>query len=147
MQVALRWFCSKSLLCSEGLTKDLIDRIPGKQTDRKTPLGELNWIFTAITDTIAWNTLPRTLFQKLFRQVTVSHAFAGSSVSDEVNSDAAVQDLLVASLFRNFLLAERIMHAANCMPVSYPRLPPTHQHPMWQAWDMAAEMCLLQLPP
>jgi hypothetical protein len=58
----------------------------------------------------------------------------------------AVQDLLVASLFRNFLLAERIMRAANCTPVSYPRLPPTHQHHMWQAWDMAAEMCLLQLP-
>jgi regulator-associated protein of mTOR len=53
---------------------------------------------------------------------------------------------LVASLFRNFLLADRIMRAANCNPVSYPRLPPTHQHPMWQAWDMAAEMCLLQLP-
>ena len=69
-QVALRWFCAKSLLCSEGLTRDLIDRIPGKQTDRKTPLGELNWIFTAITDTIAWNTLPQALFQKLFRQVS-----------------------------------------------------------------------------
>ncbi len=53
----------------DGLTKDLIDRIPGKQTDRKTPLGELNWIFTAITDTIAWNVLPRPLFQKLFRSV------------------------------------------------------------------------------
>lgn len=25
-------------------------------------LGELNWIFTAITDTIAWNTLPRGKF-------------------------------------------------------------------------------------
>ncbi|EFN54506.1 hypothetical protein CHLNCDRAFT_135218 [Chlorella variabilis] len=121
--VALRWFCSRSLLRHEGITKELIDRIPGKQTDRKTPLGELNWVFTAITDTIAWNVLPRALFQKLFRQ-----------------------DLLVASLFRNFLLAERIMRAANCNPVSYPRLPPTHQHPMWQAWDMAAEMCLLQLP-
>jgi len=72
LQVALRWFCAKSLLCSEGLTRDLIDRIPGKQTDRKTPLGELNWIFTAITDTIAWNTLPRALFQKLFRQVRIS---------------------------------------------------------------------------
>lgn len=52
----------------------------------------------------------------------------------------------MASLFRNFLLAERIMTAANCTPVSYPRLPPTHQHPLWQAWDMAVEMCLLQLP-
>ncbi len=55
----------------EGLTKELIDRIPGKQTDRKTPLGELNWIFTAITDTIAWNMLPRSLFQRLFRQANL----------------------------------------------------------------------------
>jgi len=39
VQVALRWFCSSSLLRHEGITKELIDRIPGKQTDRKTPLG------------------------------------------------------------------------------------------------------------
>ena len=68
-QVALRWFCSRSLLRAQGISKELVDRIPGKQTDRKTPLGELNWIFTAITDTIAWNLLPRALFQRLFRQV------------------------------------------------------------------------------
>ena len=86
-------------------------------------LGELNWIFTAITDTIAWNTLPRTLFQKLFRQ-----------------------DLLVASLFRNFLLAERVMRSYDCTPVSSPALPPTHQHPMWKAWDLAVDMALAQLP-
>lgn len=44
------------------------------------------------------------LFQKLFRQ-----------------------DLLVASLFRNFLLAQRIMRSYDCTPVSSPKLPPTHQ--------------------
>ena len=123
IKIALRWFCSRSLLKNEGLNLEMIDRIPGKQTDRKTLLGELNWIFTAITDTIAWNVLPRPLFQKLFRQ-----------------------DLLVASLFRNFLLAERIMRAFGCMPLSCPALPPTYQHPMWHAWDLAAETCLAQLP-
>jgi len=34
-------------------------RIPGTLNDRRTMLGELNWVFTAITDTIAWNILPR----------------------------------------------------------------------------------------
>jgi regulatory associated protein of mTOR len=81
------------------------------------------------------------LFQKLFRQ-----------------------DLLVASLFRNFLLAERIMRSYDCVPVSSPSLPPTYQvknlllklklennldllqHPMWQAWDLALDLCLGQLP-
>lgn len=38
-QVALRWFCSRSLLRHEGVTKELIDRIPGKQTDRKVGRG------------------------------------------------------------------------------------------------------------
>jgi hypothetical protein len=56
-----------------------------------------------------------------------------------------LQDLLVASLFRNFLLAERIMAAANCTPVSYPRLPPTHQHPMWQVGHTNAASCAVAL--
>ena len=46
----------------------LFSNVSGQFGDRRTMLGELNWIFTAITDTIAWNTLPRPLFQKLFRQ-------------------------------------------------------------------------------
>ena len=50
-------FCTRSLL-RESLDYSLIDRIPGCQNDRKTLLGELNWIFTAVTDTIAWNVLP-----------------------------------------------------------------------------------------
>jgi len=42
------------------------------------------------------------------------------------------QDLLVASLLRNFLLAERIMRTYDCEPVSSPKLPAMHNHPMWQ---------------
>ena len=34
-----------------------IEQIPGQLNNRKTIMGELNWIFTAITDTIAWNIL------------------------------------------------------------------------------------------
>ncbi|KAG0473726.1 hypothetical protein HPP92_015071 [Vanilla planifolia] len=122
IKMALHWFCLRSLL-HDFIDHSLIDKIPGRQNDRKTLLGELNWIFTAITDTIAWNVLPHDLFRRLFRQ-----------------------DLLVASLFRNFLLAERIMRTANCSPISYPPLPSTHQHHMWDAWDMAAEGCLSKLP-
>ena len=87
MQVALRWFCSRSLLRQQGLSKELVDRIPGKQTDRKTPLGELNWIFTAITDTIAWNLLPRVLFQRLFRQVRLAVAAAAAGGAEGWHSD------------------------------------------------------------
>lgn len=123
VQMALRWFVLQGgSRLVPNVTLELLERVPGQLHDRRTMLGELNWIFTAITDTIAWNVLPKALFQKLFRQ-----------------------DLLVASLFRNFLLAERIMRAYNCQPVSQPALPPTFQHPMWQAWDLALDLCLAQL--
>jgi hypothetical protein len=71
----------------------MIEKLPGSRmpNNRRAPFGELNWIFTAVTDSIAWNVLPRELFHKLFRQ-----------------------DLLVASLFRNFLLAQRIIHSYGC---------------------------------
>lgn len=123
LKIALRWFIQQNndkLLNKVSL--DLIDKIPGTFADRKTMLGELNWIFTAVTDTIAWDVLPVDLFQRLFRQ-----------------------DLLVASLFRNFLLAERIMRIYNCTPISRPKLPQTHHHPMWRAWDMVVDLCLCQL--
>ncbi|XP_012221005.1 regulatory-associated protein of mTOR isoform X2 [Linepithema humile] len=124
IKIAIRWFAMQpTSKLVPNISLDLIDKIPGQLTDRRTMLGELNWIFTAITDTIAWNTLPRDLFQRLFRQ-----------------------DLLVASLFRNFLLAERILRSYDCTPVSSPKLPPTYQHRMWQAWDMALDLCLAQLP-
>jgi regulator-associated protein of mTOR len=125
IKISLRWFIRQSAgKLVPAVNMELLDKIPGQLTDRRTMLGELNWIFTAITDTIAWNILPRDLFQRLFRQ-----------------------DLLVASLFRNFLLAERIMRTYDCTPVSYPALPSAFHHPMWNAWDLAVDLCLTQLDP
>ncbi len=54
----MRSECAATNGCGQLLV-GVVYRIPGKLSDRKTPLGELNWIFTAITDTIAWNTLPQ----------------------------------------------------------------------------------------
>ncbi|RKP04230.1 hypothetical protein CXG81DRAFT_3169, partial [Caulochytrium protostelioides] len=122
IDIAVRWFIRGNRLL-DHVPADTMLKIPGRLADRRTPLGELNWIFTAITDTIAWNVLPPPLFKKLFRQ-----------------------DLLMAALFRNFLLAERIMSQFGCHPISTPALPKTANHKLWESWDLAVDQCLCQLP-
>lgn len=97
IETALLWaYVANNKHLLVRLHPEMVNQIPGQLNDRRTMLGQLNWIFTAITDTIAWNVLPSDLFHKLFRN-----------------------DLLVAALFRNFLLAERVLRAYNCHPVSY----------------------------
>ena len=41
--IALRWFVRQNQLSMEGLDPENVDRIPGKISDRKTPLGEMSW--------------------------------------------------------------------------------------------------------
>ncbi|KDR78409.1 hypothetical protein GALMADRAFT_245577 [Galerina marginata CBS 339.88] len=122
IDIALRYFIMNHHL-PNNITHDMVMQLPGDLKDRRTPLGELNWIFTAITDTIAWTTFSRETFTRLYRC-----------------------DLLIASLFRNFLLAERIMKNYHCTPHTYPPLPPTNTHPLWATWDLAVDTCLRQLP-
>ncbi|RKP25316.1 raptor N-terminal caspase like domain-containing protein, partial [Syncephalis pseudoplumigaleata] len=121
--MALRWFVLQTPMLGVSISPDDVMKPPGSLTDRRSPLGEINWIFTAVTDTIAWSVLPPALFKRLFRQ-----------------------DIMVATMFRNFLLADRIMRHYKCTPVSSPALPPTHQHPMWQAWDLVVDMFVMQMP-
>ena len=51
-----------------NVSLEIAENLPGKDNERKTPRGELNWIFTAITDTIAWNCLGSEMYLKMFRQ-------------------------------------------------------------------------------
>ncbi|VDD77925.1 unnamed protein product [Mesocestoides corti] len=109
IRTALKWHWLKYNKYFPGyIDEELLDRIPGTPGNRMSLLGEINWIFTAVTDTIAWCSFPPELFQKLFRQ-----------------------DLLVASIYRNYLLAERLMRAFGCHPCSWPKLKPTHNHHIW----------------
>ncbi|KAI5124927.1 hypothetical protein M0805_007354 [Coniferiporia weirii] len=122
IDIALRWYLISQNLPS-SITYDMVQRIPGDLKDRRSPLGELNWIFVSITDTIAWTTFSKDIFYRLYRS-----------------------DMFVACLFRNFLLAERIMKNYHCTPHTYPPLPPTNTHPMWAQWDLAVDGVLRQLP-
>ena len=70
LRIAVEWYIHyshrKTLL--PQVSADMIQHIPGEPGNRKTPLGELNFIFSAITDTIAWCTVPRDKFFMIFRQ-------------------------------------------------------------------------------
>ncbi|KAL7055717.1 hypothetical protein AAHC03_022619 [Spirometra sp. Aus1] len=124
IRTALKWHWLQYKEHFPGyIDEALLDRIPGSHSNRMSLLGEINWIFTAVTDTIAWCSFSGEIFQKLFRQ-----------------------DLLVASLFRNFLLAERIMRTYGCHPCSWPALKPTHEHSMWSAWDHSLDRLFQFLP-
>jgi len=48
-------------------------RVQGLLNDRRTMLGELNWIFTAITDTIAWNVLSRGMWKLQLNLISMLH--------------------------------------------------------------------------
>ncbi|CAD6976910.1 unnamed protein product [Tilletia controversa] len=123
IDMALRWFVLNNNNLPREVDVDMVMNIPGRLQDRRSPLGELQWIFISVTDAIAWSVLPRGLFRRLFRA-----------------------DLAVAALMRNFLLAERIMRFYDCTPMSYPKLAETHTHPLWDTFDLTMDQVVAQLP-
>lgn len=101
----------------------IIDMLPGKLTEKGTPLAELQKLLITITDTIAWSTFSRPLFHRLFRQ-----------------------DLFTSTLYRNYLVGERILASYNVHTFSYPSLPSTANHPLWLQFDNVLEHILMHLP-
>ena len=80
---------------------EYLDNIPGKYSARSTMAGELDWVLTAVLDTLAWQIEPDyARFKELFRNCKP-----------------------VGLLFRGHILADRVMRAYNVTPVTHPQLP------------------------
>lgn len=113
---AVRWFILQNPYTMAGVNPDVCELIPGKENDRNTILGQICWIYLAVTETIAWSSLSPEDFQRYLRQ-----------------------ELLTSALMRNFILARRVLESANCTPQSLPPLPETSSHPLWLTWDLFLE--------
>lgn len=99
------------------LTPAFMKTLPIDHKTKTQPFSELYVILTSVIEAIAWNVLPPEMFTKLFRQ-----------------------DIMVASLFRHFILAQRVMKRFNFTPQSYPEIPDVSNHPLWRTWDSVVEM-------
>lgn len=133
LRVALRWFAFRQRGAEgAGEVSRAADNVPGRASDRSTPLGELSWIFTTVTDTLAWNVLPVRVFQQLFRQARTPLSppprFVWSLTRLIV---CARQDFLLAALSRNFFLAQRVFGDLGRTPLMNPPMPDVRRHPLW----------------
>lgn len=116
VQAAYEWHCVQTN------RKASMRSVPGELTDRQMLLGQLDWVLTLITDAIAKDSLPKEEFDELFRE-----------------------DLLTGTLFRRFLLSQRVLKRAGCHAVSKPALPDCSQHRLWAIWDHLMDMTAMLL--
>ncbi|KAL0248292.1 hypothetical protein GEMRC1_003528 [Eukaryota sp. GEM-RC1] len=119
VETALLWYISRSHISEldPSIIVKLKDFNGGESlSDRKSDLGELFSILTAVMDAIAWSVLPKSSFRDLLRTDNPS-----------------------AFLFRHFLLAERIMSCTGITPLCSPRMPPSRHHFLWQCWDKTVD--------
>lgn len=122
LMTALLWYMVERPDLRE-LHPILLHVMPGAQSDRKSPMGQLYHYFQCITEVIAWSRFPAALYSRLF-----------------------LEDLYLRPLFQGYLLAERIMVGGLSGTLSvYPPLPATHTHRYWDGFENALERCCVAL--
>ncbi|XP_062563341.1 regulatory-associated protein of mTOR-like [Armigeres subalbatus] len=114
VRAAFKWHCT--LLNNINLPSKLL---PGDIADRQLLLGQLDWVLTLILDAIAWDSMPKDMFQQLFRG-----------------------DLLTGTIYRRFILSQRMLIRAGCTPVSKPSIPDNSRHRLWAVWDRLMNMTM-----
>lgn len=91
-----------------------------------------------IKQTLKEKNFPREDFQKLLR--TIVDSIVSDYLKPELYSRLFRKDKLVASLFRNFVLAQFLSNLYNIHPQSNPKLPNMSHHPMWVQWVSALDL-------
>lgn len=142
-------FTNKLLLSIPGEIGDL-SSVSGRcrkssaltPADMPQPLGEVDWLLTVVTETIAWEITHDGLFRTLFRQDDALRDLGKGYILSQVPAMHVVgRSRVLTSCFR-----QRVMRALDCTPVSYPSIPSGHLHPLWRIWDAALDDFLDQIP-
>ncbi|EER08516.1 hypothetical protein Pmar_PMAR015935 [Perkinsus marinus ATCC 50983] len=55
------------------------------------------------------------------------------------------KDVVLASLFRNYLLAQRLISLVGLTSVSMPELPDCSHHSLWETWELVMEASVLRV--
>lgn len=86
-----------------------LDFLPGYIEKRNTPLGALHWTIQGILGQIALERFDSKLYKKCFRQ-----------------------DVSVAILFRNYMVAQKLYKMLYCEVSSLPDIPDVTDHKLWE---------------
>eukprot|EP01064_Diplonema_japonicum_P035717 TRINITY_DN7828_c1_g1_i1.p1 TRINITY_DN7828_c1_g1~~TRINITY_DN7828_c1_g1_i1.p1 ORF type:complete len:1239 (+),score=287.97 TRINITY_DN7828_c1_g1_i1:75-3791(+) len=108
VKMAVLWHCYSTQRYTHSQAMNVLQIIDGIPSLASSLLR----VLSTLIDSIAWSSLSAPMFLRFFKQ-----------------------DSFLTSLFRNFILAQRIMLSLNATPLSYPALPLCTNHVKWDEWD------------
>ena len=95
----------------------------GEKKDRKTLHGQLGWIMAGLVEAIAWDSLTKdeshqsgTVGYNSYHQNAGQNQAAKTRQTFKLFHDQFRGDMLLSSLYKNFVLADRVMRSYGCNP-------------------------------